>query len=222
MSLSVGTILMSSRYNPETGELISIRHGQPFYMEQTPGGPRVEIKGYKIHARRVALVHILGRFPEPHEFKHIGESKNDLRACTFIPKRVGDSKLCTGCRCMLPMSSFHKDSGQRTGYAPKCKECIAADQRRYAPAARRRKYNLTKEQHDALIQAQGNRCKVCGVHADQEHYKTLAIDHCHETGKVRGLLCAKCNTAIGQFRDDPKIILNAAKYVLEAKRDGGV
>lgn len=59
-----------------------------------------------------------------------------------------------------------------------------------------------------LDQAGG--CEVCG---GRDEGKRLALDHCHETGVVRGMLCQRCNTAIGQMRDDPSLLRRAAAYL---------
>lgn len=73
------------------------------------------------------------------------------------------------------------------------------------------RYGLSLEQYDEMLQAQGAHCALCGC-ADQRGLK-LAVDHCHTTGVVRGLLCTHCNTAIGLLKDDPDLIEKAAEYV---------
>ena len=57
------------------------------------------------------------------------------------------------------------------------------------------------------------RFNICGKHADDNHNKRLYIDHDHETGKVRGLLCLQCNTALGLLKDNPKVLKKALKYL---------
>ena len=83
------------------------------------------------------------------------------------------------------------------------------------------RYALTSEQYDALLTAQNGVCAIC--HKPERAklngtVKSLAIDHDHATGKVRGLLCQKCNRGIGQFNDDPKLLRGAADYLEE--KDG--
>ena len=77
--------------------------------------------------------------------------------------------------------------------------------------ALRSRFGITLADYEAIAKAQGGVCAVCCQPA------VLAVDHCHTTGKVRGLLCMPCNTAIGQFRDDPALLRAAAIYV-EATR----
>lgn len=68
-------------------------------------------------------------------------------------------------------------------------------------------YGITEEQYDELHTAQNGQCAIC-----QETTK-LVIDHCHDSGEIRGLLCSYCNTAIGMFRDEPKRMAKAIDYL---------
>ena len=63
-----------------------------------------------------------------------------------------------------------------------------------------------------MFDEQGGRCKICGVH-QSEIKRSLCVDHDHETGKVRGLLCGKCNTAIGLFGDNRELVKLAFEYL---------
>lgn len=76
-------------------------------------------------------------------------------------------------------------------------------------ADRLRTYGLTDEAYRAMLERQEGRCAVCLDEAK------LCVDHDHKTGKVRGLLCSHCNTAIGHLRDDPSRIRRAADYLEE-------
>ena len=77
----------------------------------------------------------------------------------------------------------------------------------------KRKYNLSIEDYEALIETQNNSCKVCGTHAKNNIKGKLYIDHCHTTNKVRGLLCMKCNSALGLLNDDKTLIQNLLDYL---------
>ena len=70
-----------------------------------------------------------------------------------------------------------------------------------------RLYGLTHEQYDELLAKQEYACATC------RQKKPLDVDHDHQTGKVRGLLCRRCNIAIGQFEDDPDLIDRIASYL---------
>lgn len=78
----------------------------------------------------------------------------------------------------------------------------------------KRNYGITMGAYDLLFKAQDGKCAVCG----EEGSKALAVDHCHISGSVRGLLCAKCNKALGLLKEDPKIIMAAAAYVRRGLR----
>ncbi len=74
------------------------------------------------------------------------------------------------------------------------------------------KYGITLKQHEALLMKQSLCCGIC--QKDKLDFKmSFAVDHCHTTGKVRGLLCSKCNTALGLFNDDIKIMKRAIQYL---------
>jgi hypothetical protein len=69
------------------------------------------------------------------------------------------------------------------------------------------KYGMTVEQKAAMSEAQGNRCAIC----EQAVY--LVVDHCHDTNKVRGLLCKTCNQGLGLLKDSLLVIRNAVRYL---------
>ena len=74
------------------------------------------------------------------------------------------------------------------------------------------KYNvaITWKEYNALIDSQQGGCAICN---EVDKDRRLAIDHNHETGEIRGLLCRSCNQGIGQFRDNPAILLQAYNYI---------
>lgn len=79
---------------------------------------------------------------------------------------------------------------------------------------RLRRYGLTYQEYRALIERQGGVCALCGQEWRGWGGKSgLHVDHCHQTGQVRGLLCGDCNTALGRFGDDPAILRRAADYL---------
>lgn len=74
------------------------------------------------------------------------------------------------------------------------------------------KYGITKEDYLKMREDQNDCCAICGIH-ESKLDKRLHTDHCHTTGKVRGLLCNKCNTSLGQFESDPGLLLVAYEYL---------
>lgn len=79
---------------------------------------------------------------------------------------------------------------------------------RLKAAALRRNYGLTIEEVGAMKTAQGGVCPICSRVPKHWH-----VDHCHATGKVRGMLCGSCNMALGLFQDDTSRIMKAAEYL---------
>lgn len=75
-----------------------------------------------------------------------------------------------------------------------------------------KKYNITLEDYNNLLLKQDNCCAICKINV-KDLKKSLNIDHDHITSKVRGLLCSNCNTGIGLFKDNKKILLEAINYL---------
>lgn len=76
------------------------------------------------------------------------------------------------------------------------------------------RYGISLEDYDAMVDRQENLCAICrGV----TEGRPLCVDHCHDTGKVRGLLCVTCNVGLGSFRDRTDLLIAAAKYLRAAK-----
>jgi len=74
-----------------------------------------------------------------------------------------------------------------------------------------RKFGMTIEQYDAMLEAQGGGCFICG-RAPREDI-SLHVDYCHSSGKVRGILCFCCNNALADFQEDPRLLARAGAYL---------
>lgn len=77
----------------------------------------------------------------------------------------------------------------------------------------RRRYGLTMDQYRTLWRDQGGKCAICEQSERTARNRLLCVDHDHESGAVRGLLCSQCNRAIGLLGDSPATLLKAASYV---------
>jgi len=75
-----------------------------------------------------------------------------------------------------------------------------------------KRYGLTPVDYAAMLDAQGGRCAICGEEAERTA-RRLSVDHCHATGKVRGLLCRDCNVGLGVFGDEAEALRRAAEYL---------
>lgn len=131
-----------------------------------------------------------------------------------------ETKQCTSCGEVKPVTDFHwhyKNKGIRRAY---CKVCRAAEERerqqQESYKVKRVDYNLKKnygissDEYQEKLKYQNYGCAICGKEATT---KALAVDHCHKTGKIRELLCGPCNTGLGQFQDNPELLLLAADYI---------
>lgn len=81
----------------------------------------------------------------------------------------------------------------------------------------KRNYGIDDKELQKMKEEQNNRCYLCNsdgfLIGKNNHTEKLAVDHCHETGKVRKLLCHNCNRALGLFKDNPELMRKAADYV---------
>lgn len=80
----------------------------------------------------------------------------------------------------------------------------------------KRTYGISLLQYELMLKAQNNSCKICLISKDSLK-RDLAVDHCHKTGKIRGLLCNNCNVGIGNFKDSKELLINAIQYLSDLK-----
>lgn len=126
-------------------------------------------------------------------------------------------RTCRKCSEQKPIEQFSKDARSLLGYSHTCLKCKAAAslaQWNSEPGKHKaknlRRYQMTLEQWEQLLESQNGCCAVC-LRSGAE----LCVDHCHKTNKVRGLLCRKCNAALGQMEDDPDRMARAIKYLAQ-------
>ena len=136
-------------------------------------------------------------------------------------KNTNTHKFCPKCEQMLPRSEFYKDSARKEGITAYCKPCKTAvnqnwrdnNPKEYKQSQlrqrRKREYGLSDEDMSSMLKLQDYKCEICQIDIDWGCH----VDHNHNTGKVRGLLCATCNTGLGMFRDNSVILNNAINYL---------
>jgi len=126
-------------------------------------------------------------------------------------------KKCTRCTRTLPISCFGKRSSNQLLHRSWCKECGNTERRtNYGPRSMQKLYGITVEDYQRMMADQGSRCAICRNPESGKRGERgfpLSVDHCHKTGKVRGLLCSKCNLGIGNFNDDIAILEASVKYL---------
>jgi hypothetical protein len=122
-------------------------------------------------------------------------------------------KWCPDCDEYNPLEDFGKGK-------PYCKTHTAERGRAYNAKRRdrlraqhiQRKYGINAQEFDALLESQGGVCPICETRLP-EGTRRVHVDHCHDTGEVRGILCNACNSGLGMFGDNPERLLKAIAYL---------
>lgn len=132
----------------------------------------------------------------------------------------------------MGLHQYSRNRAQADGLHSQCKSCDGANRHRYRRAdparahaqrkaweARNPHHGLARQGVDVtagdyytMLESQGGACAICGW-APEPGERRLCIDHCHESNRVRGLLCHKCNRAIGGLGHSPSRLRNAARYL---------
>jgi hypothetical protein len=130
-------------------------------------------------------------------------------------------RLCTVCQESQTPTAFNRDVTTRDGLRPECRDCRRKSRKAYKARPGYlsyrtedhwlRTYGLSSEQIAWLRAKQGNACPGCKE--PLQPGRATHVDHCHATGRVRGLLCNGCNSALGSVRDDPKRLRALADYL---------
>lgn len=143
------------------------------------------------------------------------------------------SKVCTKCKKKKPLSEFYKAKNTKDGLRYVCKPCQLETNRKYYPNRNKKqhilnnrksvlktRFGLTLEQYDKMFEQQDGRCAICNgieVVTYKRVLKRLCVDHSHKTGKVRKLLCDRCNRALGVVDDNIDLLKGLIKYLKEAR-----
>lgn len=157
--------------------------------------------------------------------------KLPLKQSDYVALRSEGFKRCPRCSCIKPLAEFYK-STKNKGSSTHCAVCMRAiAKERHKKNARERKdrYSRDREkirdrilmskfgisllEYRAMLELQGGVCAICG---GVDKNKSLAVDHDHRTGKVRGLLCGRCNPAIGFLTDCTELAKKLISYIEKA------
>ncbi len=127
-------------------------------------------------------------------------------------KRDAPDKVCYICRQAKPATlEYYYLNTPKTGLSSYCKPCHK-EHTYFRTLARR--FSLSREQYDALLAKQGGRCPICECKFSSSiKIKIPSVDHCHKTGRVRGLLCRLCNAGIGSLKDSSDRLRRAIQYL---------
>jgi len=150
------------------------------------------------------------------------------------------TKTCSKCKTVKSINQFCKNKGSRDGFHSQCADCknkggaiwykknkktravkaksyYQKNKHKFSKQARAnklKKYDLTFEKVEELLQNQNHVCLICN-RTEPRYNRKLRLDHNHKTGKFRGFLCNNCNTGLGMFEDNPDFLYKAIEYLLE-------
>jgi hypothetical protein len=139
---------------------------------------------------------------------------SECKACTLVytaswrarnadyadARPLPSSATCGRCKFQKPASAFALNRTKPRGIQNMCLDCM-----------RDRKYGLEPGEYERILAAQGGVCAICKGPCGRE--RRLSVDHCHSTGRVRGLLCQNCNAAIGMLKEDVALFFRAVDYL---------
>lgn len=142
-------------------------------------------------------------------------------------------KKCTVCDQLLDYSNYHKSKSTKDGYGYRCRECDRearlkyreANKERFAEVSRRKalkfKYGISLEEYEAILEKQGHSCAICktkenGVPGKRRSWN-WSVDHCHASGRIRGLLCNQCNRGLGMLGDTVESLQKALDYLKKSE-----
>jgi hypothetical protein len=142
-------------------------------------------------------------------------------------------KVCKTCNTEKEVEEFSKGKGYKDGIRPHCIECrreyevesyhkhkhkrpydYETDKDRKLKAT----YGISYKEYKTMLEAQNGQCAICGT-TSTGNRKAFHVDHDHETGEVRGLLCGNCNSGIGNLRDDIGLLKRAIQYLESTKKE---
>ncbi len=138
-------------------------------------------------------------------------------------------RRCTKCKKVKLLTKFTKRSDRPSGKACWCKGCLNEWRRKDKEGRKehyeryefqrslKRYYGITVDHYERMLAQQKGRCACCGQH--QSMFKRrLHVDHCHETGEIRGLLCTQCNPGIGYLQHSIPRLKKAILYLSKFKK----
>lgn len=147
----------------------------------------------------------------------------------------GGTKKCYGCKKFKALVEFSKNAAMKDGLDNHCRCCRSKKRKKQKRSGKQKrarknwsnsdkgkvsrfctylkhKFNMTVQQYEVLLKRQNNKCAIC---KNNLPYRTqgTCIDHNHQTGKVRGILCRNCNLGLGFFQDDLDLFVSAMSYL---------
>lgn len=111
---------------------------------------------------------------------------------------------CTHCKLNKPTREYLKDTRYTNGHRNTCNRCRT---KQVLNCQRKKKYGMGTVEYEEFFKKHNHSCDVCGAE------DRLGVDHCHTSGAARGLLCSRCNTALGMVNDDIEVLEGLVGYL---------
>jgi hypothetical protein len=145
----------------------------------------------------------------------------NIKKGKFYMANTATHKSCPICGKLKERSEFYKWKSRQDGLTAYCIPCFAERNAKWnkenpekaksasIATSRKIRFGISREDYQQMLVDQNNSCAICKKEIGWE----AAVDHCHTTGKIRGLLCRKCNLGLGGFKDNIETIRKAIEYV---------
>lgn len=158
-------------------------------------------KTRKRRANGWSFEQLIGREPSP-------KRKTDIkRKNVLLQEKEINLRKCSVCLLEKKLTYFPKHNTSKNGRSGVCKMCKTE-------SSRKRRYGVCNKEYKKMLEQQCGQCAICGTNKPKTRGKTsFCVDHCHETGLVRGLLCSECNTGLGKFKDKIEFLEKAIEYL---------
>ena len=144
------------------------------------------------------------------------------------------TKICTKCGIEKEINKFHPKPSGKFGVMAECKICRNIYTKKYSENHKKEKseymkewflnkrYGITKAIYNQMLEAQNYLCAICGkpeTSFDKKHKtaRLLSVDHNHKSGKIRALLCTRCNHTLGRINEDINLLQNIINYIIKYK-----
>lgn len=138
-------------------------------------------------------------------------------------------KQCTVCKETKELDQFYNVKSTKDGKGYRCKECDNKARQKWSAnnpershlSQRQRnlkhRFGVDLEWYEKQFKKQNYSCAICQTKTNKtvgdRQFWNFSVDHCHDSGKIRGILCNNCNRALGLFQDNPELLKKAASYV---------
>ena len=122
-----------------------------------------------------------------------------------------NNKQCARCKSIKSLEHYGSNRQRKDSLQLYCKSCI---RKARFESHLKYTYNLKLEDYNKMLEDQNYKCNICGSsNSSTSQHDRLVVDHNHKTGKIRGLLCDKCNRALGLFCDSKELLEKAIQHL---------